>query len=209
MPIPEIVLFDIGNVLIEWQPERFFDRIMPPEDRKRMFATVDLHAMNDCIDRGGDFRTTIYETADRHPEFTAQIRLWHDRWIDLATPAIPRSAALNRALRTKGITTAILSNIGHKPFVIASTRYPFLDEFDHHFLSGPLQTIKPEPQIYAAVEAHFNRPANRLLFADDRIENINAAHARGWRAHHFTSAQGWAETLVTLGLLTEQEAAFQ
>jgi 2-haloacid dehalogenase len=209
MPTPEIVLFDIGNVLIQWQPERFFDSLMPREDRQRMFTQVDLHAMNDRIDRGGDFRATIYETADKHPEFSAQIRHWHDSWIDLASPAITHSATLNSALRNKGITTAILSNIGQETFAIARARYPFLTEFDHYFLSGPLQTIKPEPEIYAAVENHFNRPANRFLFADDRIDNINAALARGWQVHHFKSAKGWAETLVTLGLLTEQEATFQ
>lgn len=206
---PEIVLFDIGNVLIEWQPERFFDRVMPPQDRKRMFAKVDLHAMNDRIDRGGDFRKTIYETADQHPEFTKQIRLWHNNWIDLAAPAIPQCAALNHALRAKGIATAILSNIGAETFALAQSRYPFLDEFDHYFLSGPMQTIKPEPAIYAAVEAHFNCSPNRLLFADDRIDNINAANARGWQTHHFTSAQGWAQTLVAHGLLTDKEASFQ
>jgi 2-haloacid dehalogenase len=208
MPTPKIVLFDIGNVLIQWQPERFFDSIMPVKDRQRMFARVDLHAMNDRIDRGGNFRKTIYETADKHPEFATQIRLWHDNWIELASPAIPHSAALNTALRNKGIITAILSNIGQETFATARARYPFLAEFDHYFLSGPLQTIKPEPDIYAAVEAHFNCPADRLLFADDRIDNIKAAQARGWQVHHFDSAKGWADTLVTLGLLTEQEAAF-
>ncbi len=205
MPTPLIVLFDIGNVLIEWQPERFFDRIMAKADRKRMFATVDLHAMNDRIDRGGDFRATIYETAAQHPEFTRQIRMWHDNWLDLATPAIPRSAALNHALRAKGITTAILSNIGHETHALACKRYPFLCEFDHNFLSGPMKTLKPEPEIYAAVEAHFGLPPDRLLFTDDRIDNITAAKSRGWQTHHFTSSDGWANALINHGLLNTSE----
>lgn len=206
MTRPEIVLFDIGNVLIEWQPERYFDTIMPVAERKRMFATVDLHAMNDRIDRGGNFRETIYETAAKHPEFTSQIRLWHDDWLKLATPEIPKSAALNRALRARGISTAILSNIGLATHNIAANHYPFLTEFDQHFLSGPMGCIKPEPDIYQQVEAACDLPPDRLLFTDDRLENIQAAEARGWQTHHFCSPDGWAQALVNQGLLTPKEA---
>ena len=94
----EAVVFDIGNVLIEWQPERFYDRIMAPADRARMFAEIDLHAMNEAIDKGAPFRETIYATAARHPEWEDKIRLWHDNWIEMASPVIPHSVRLLRAL---------------------------------------------------------------------------------------------------------------
>ena len=85
---PQAVVFDIGNVLIEWRPERFYDTVMAPADRARMFAEVDLHGMNDLIDRGAPFRETIYDTAEAYPQWRDMIRLWHDNWIDMASPAI-------------------------------------------------------------------------------------------------------------------------
>lgn len=202
---PELVLFDIGNVLIEWQPERFFDRVMPKADRKRMFKAVDLHAMNDVIDRGGRFRETIYETADKHPEFREMIRLWHDSWIELAQPAISQNVALNRALRANNVRTAILSNIGHATYNLALERYPYLAEFDQHYISAEMGVIKPDAEIYAMVEAECGLPPDRLLFVDDRVENIDAATTRGWQGHVFRTSVGWAQKLVECGLLSAEQ----
>lgn len=204
MTRPEIVLFDIGNVLIEWQPERYFDTVMSVAKRKLMFATVDLHAMNDRIDRGGGFRQTIYQTARQYPEFADQIRMWHDNWLDLATPEIEQSVALNRSLRSNGVATAILSNIGRDTYELAAKRYPFLTEFDHHFLSGPLETLKPEAAIYQVVEDRLGIAPDRLLFTDDRPENIAAAGQRGWQTHHFIRPDGWADALASHGLLPDR-----
>ncbi|MDP7150477.1 MAG: HAD family phosphatase, partial [Paracoccaceae bacterium] len=100
---PEAVIFDIGNVLIEWQPERYYDRTIGSARRKKMFATVDLHGMNDKVDLGGHFTDTIYATAEAYPEFRAEIRDWHDNWIQLAAPVIDHSVRLLRALRAKGV----------------------------------------------------------------------------------------------------------
>ncbi|MBZ0128467.1 MAG: HAD family phosphatase [Rhodobacteraceae bacterium] len=204
---PEAVIFDIGNVLIEWHPERYFDTVMPPADRARMFASVDLHAMNDRIDRGGDFRAIIAETARANPAFADKIMHWHDHWLDLASPAIPRSVALSRALRREGITTCILSNIGRDTYDLAATRYPFLAEFDRHYLSGHMGVIKPEAEIYEMVEADCGLPPDRLLFTDDRADNIAAAAARGWQTHLFQSSEGWADALVRHGLLSFETAS--
>ena len=71
---PQAVIFDIGNVLIEWHPERFFDQQIGLQRRQALFAAVDLHAMNDHVDRGADFRQTVYDCADQHPEFTSGSR---------------------------------------------------------------------------------------------------------------------------------------
>lgn len=207
MPRPEAVIFDIGNVLIEWQPERFYDTVMPVEDRKRLFATVDLHGMNDAVDRGADFRETIYATAAAYPDFAKHIRMWHDRWLEMARPAIDRSVRLLRALRARGVPVFALTNFGIGSFEIAEAEYDFLSEFDRRYISGHMGVIKPEPEIYAMVEADCGIAPDRLLFTDDRADNIAAARARGWRAHRFEGAAGWAAELVAHGLLTEEDAA--
>ena len=203
---PEAVIFDIGNVLIEWQPERFYDTVMDPTERARMFAEVDLHGMNDQIDRGGDFRATVHDWAARYPRWEEHIRLWHDRWIEMAAPIIPQSLHLLRALRTRGVPVFALTNFGIGTFDLASRHYDFLGEFDRHYISGHMGVIKPEPEIYAMVEQDCGVAPGRLLFTDDRADNIAAARARGWQAHHFDGPQGWAARLVAAGLLNEEEA---
>lgn len=203
---PEAVVFDIGNVLIEWNPERFYDSRLGAETRKRMFAEVDLHGMNDLIDAGGLFRETVYDWAEKYPAWSREIRWWFDHWIDMASPRIEGSIALMRALRAKGVPVFALTNFGIHSFAYAQTQYDFLSEFDRAYVSGHLGVIKPDPAIYAAVEADCGIAPSRLIFADDRADNIAAAAARGWQVHQFSGWQGWAERLVQAGLLTVEEA---
>ncbi len=201
------VVLDIGNVLIEWQPERWYDARIGEARRRAMFAAVDLHAMNDRVDRGEDFRGVIYETADNTPEFRDEIRMWHVHWIELASPVIPRSVRLMGALQAKGIPVFALSNFGIGTFALAVPVYPFLAHFDRAFISGHLRVIKPEPEIYRIVEAEGGVAPGQLLFTDDRAENIAVARARGWQTHLFDGPGDWARRLVSEGLLTESEAA--
>ena len=206
MPV-EAVVFDIGNVLIEWQPERFYDAELGEARRRETFAAVNLHAINDQIDRGADFRETIYAAADEHPAFRDEIRMWHDRWLDMARPEIPHSVHLLRSLRAKGVPVFALSNFGVGTFEIAEVAYPFLKEFDRRYISGYMERIKPEPEIYAMLEADCGVAPEGLLFADDRAENIDMAVSRGWQGHLFDGPKGFADRLVAEGLLTHVEAA--
>ncbi|MEP2783155.1 MAG: HAD family phosphatase [Pseudoruegeria sp.] len=202
----QAVVFDIGNVLIEWQPERHYDRVIGKIRRKAMFDAVDLHAMNDLVDRGEPFRDTVYAAAEALPEFSEEIRRWHDDWLYMASPSIPHSVSLLRALRAKGVQVFALSNFGVETFAIAEVEYPFLSEFDRRYISGHMKMVKPFADIYAAVEDDCGVAPAALLFADDRTDNIDAAAARGWQTHLFTDPLGWAARLVDEGLLTPKEA---
>ncbi len=203
---PEAVIFDIGNVLTCWQPEAFYDRVIGKDRRARLFAEVDLHAMNETVDAGGPFRETIYGWADLYPVWAPEIRLWYDRWIELASPRIEGSIALQRALRRKGIPVFALTNFGEYSFAEALPKLDFLSEFDRRYVSGELKVTKPDPRIYAIVEADSGIAPDRLLFTDDRADNITAAARRGWRTHQFETWQGWARRLVAEGLLSNEEA---
>jgi 2-haloacid dehalogenase len=203
----EAVIFDIGNVLIEWQPERWYDARIGASRRREMFAAVDLHAMNDRVDRGEDFRAVIYATAEANPAFAPEIRMWHDHWIELAQPLIPHSLRLMEALQARAVPVFALSNFGIGTYAAATPRYPFLGRFDRAFISGHLGVTKPAPEIYRIVEAEGGVAPGRLLFTDDRAENLDVAAARGWQTHLFDRPEGLAARLVTEGLLTESEAA--
>lgn len=203
---PQAVIFDIGNVLIGWHPERFYDRAIGEDRRRALFEAVDLHAMNLRVDLGADFTRTIYDTADRNPAFGDEIRMWHDHWIELAQPLIPHSLQLMRALQAKGVPVFALTNFGIESFELAARHFPFLRDFDRSYVSGHLKVIKPDPRIYEIVEQDSGLPPQSLLFTDDRPDNIAAAAARGWQTHLFETPEGWAERLIAAGLLTEEEA---
>jgi 2-haloacid dehalogenase len=207
MTTPRAVIFDIGNVLLEWNPEGFYDRQIGPDARRRLFAEVDLTGMNLSVDAGAPFRATVMATAAAHPAWSEQIRWWHDRWGEMATPLIDRSVRLLRALRARGVPVFALSNFGDDSFAHAQRMLPVLTEFDRTYVSGRMGVTKPDPAIYAAVEADCGLPPEALLFTDDKADNIAAATRRGWQTHHFTDPAGLADRLVGAGLLSRTEAA--
>jgi len=133
--------------------------------------------------------------------------MWHDRWIEMATPVIDHSVRLMGALQAKGVPVFSLTNFGIQSYDYAATRYPFLRQFDRDFISGHMEVIKPDPTIYQMLEDASGLSGDALIFTDDRADNIAAAGARGWRTHHFDGPQGWADRLVAEGLLTRAEAA--
>ncbi len=188
---PDAVIFDIGNVLIRWQPEQHYDRWIGPERRRAMFAAVDLHFMNELMDRGGDFRDTIYETAAQYPEFEQEIRWWHDRWRELASPQIDLSIATLHALKRRGVPVFALSNFGVGSFAQSELDYDFLQEFDRRYISGHMKTTKPSAKIYQMLEEDCGIAPERLLFTDDRTDNIATAKARGWQTHLFQDPRLW------------------
>lgn len=202
----DAVVFDIGNVLIEWNPERYYDALIGEDRRRAMFAEVDLHAMNDGIDRGDDFLQAVQSCAASYPQWRDEILRWHDNWLQMATPPILHSVRLLRALRTRGVPTFALTNFGKGTWDLATPAYPFLEEFDRHFITAYMGVAKPDPEAFAILERDTGIAPERLIFTDDRADNIATAEARGWRTHHFTGPQGWADRLVAEGLLSEAEA---
>ncbi len=206
MPI-EAVIFDVGNVLIEWNPERFYDGAIGEERRKQMFGELDMHDMNNDIDLGAPIKDRVYAFAEEHPKWGDEIRMWHDNWFDMASPAIDHSWRLLRALRSKSVPVFALSNFGDDIWDRAAQTYGILNEFDRKYVSGRMQQVKPFNRIYEMVEEDTGIEPDRLIFADDREDNIATARARGWKTHLFTNPQGWADRLVSEGLLTAEEAA--
>lgn len=202
----EAVVFDIGNVLVEWHPERVYDAVVGPALRDHLFHVVGLDAMNAAVDAGAPFAASVEALAARHPEHAPHIRLWHDRWADMFAPEIPLSAHLLRALRARGVPVLALSNFGRETFAMAERMYPVLTEFDRRYVSGHLGVIKPDPRIYEIVEQDAGVAPGGLFFIDDRADNIAAAAARGWQVHHFTGPEALAARLVAEGILSAEEA---
>ncbi|MEO1000540.1 MAG: HAD-IA family hydrolase [Pseudomonadota bacterium] len=195
----EAVVFDIGNVLIEWDPAKVYGPLLP--DPEAFFARTGLHEMNLAVDRGRPMGEAVAERATAHPADADLIALWESRWAEMARPAIPGSVALLEALRGRGVPVYALSNFGAETFEVARGMYPFLDLFDGRVISAHHRTIKPEARIYEILEEMAGRRGGGLFFTDDRADNIAAAAARGWQTHLFDGPEGLAAALRNAGLL--------
>ena len=200
------VIFDVGNVLLEWKPEAFFSGKYGVARAKAFFAKTEIEAVNYRIDLGAPFKDSLYDYAEKAPEFAAEIRDWHDSWLQMASPDIPHSVRLLRALRSKGVPVFALTNFGIETWEIARGVFPFLDEFDRLYHSSRMKTAKPSPRIYEMVEEDCGHSGDELIFTDDKEENLAAAGVYGWKTHLFTDPAGWAARLVVEGMLTEEEA---
>ena len=201
MTRPDAVVFDIGNVLLGWNPEAFYDGLIGAVRRQALFAAVDLDGMNARIDRGAPFVPTVQAMRDAHPEWAAEIQIWQDRWIEMLTPVIDDSVTALYALKQRGVPVFALSNFGVQTFDWARTRFEVLQAFDMVFISGHLQLMKPEPEIYAALEQGTGMAGAQLFFIDDKPENIAAARARGWQGHVFSDPAALRADLARLDLL--------
>ena len=151
-------------------------------------------------------RQVIYSVADANPKWRAEIQDWHDNWIQLASPSIDHSVRLLRALRSSGMPVFSLTNFGIESFAYAQKNYDFLKEFDRDYVSGHLRVIKPDPKIYEILEKDCGIEPSKLLFTDDRADNIEMAKSRGWQTHLFEGAQSWADRLMSANLLKAEQA---
>ena len=196
------VVFDIGEVLLRWDPHRAYADLIPDADaRTAFFDTCGMWEMNLDIDRGAPFRGRVEEQAARHPEQRDLILAWADRWADMAYDLIPGSWTTLRALRSQGTPVFALSNFGVETFEIAERLYPDLTEFDARFISGHRKVIKPDAAFYEMLETETGFSGEEIIFFDDRQANIDAAKARGWQAHLFTSSEAMTTTLIDKRIL--------
>ena len=201
MPNAKAAVFDLGNVLLEWHPEAFYDAKIGEARRRAFFAEVPIEDMNMRSDLGEDLSTLTRDLAAAHPAWADEIMIWWNNWLDICAPAIGGSVDILAQLKSRGVPVFSLTNFGVETLNIAKREYPFLNTFDHEFVSGALRVMKPDPAIYEAVERGTGLAGADLIFADDKPENIEAARARGWQVHLFEGPDGWEQALKQSGLL--------
>ena len=202
-----VMVFDIGEVLVRWRPEDLYARLVTDDAaRARFFRDICPPEWNARFDRGEPMPEGVEAHAERHPEHAELIRAWWSRWPEMFGPAIEGSIACLRALKAKGTPVFGLTNFAAETFEIAQRMYPVLTEFDGVVVSAHVKRNKPEPEIYAALEALAGVAPETLFFADDSLPNVRAARERGWTAHHFRGAAGLRQALIEADLLKPHEA---
>jgi 2-haloacid dehalogenase len=196
---PEIttVVFDIGNVLIEWDPRHLYRHIFAtPEEIEHFLSTICTSAWNLELDRGKPFAEGVAELVARHPEQEAAIRAFDERWSEMAPGVVPGTLALMERLEARNVPLYAITNFSGEKFAVARLRFPFLDRFRGVIVSAHERLLKPERAIFELLLSRYRLKAQECLFIDDSAANVAGARAVGLAAYHFKDAAGLEQALV-------------
>lgn len=194
------VVFDLGGVLIDWDPRylyrTLFDDPLEMEQFLRSVCTQDWHEQHD---RGRPMRETIPELAREHPEFADQIAAWA-RQPEMYGGAFTDIVEIVSSLRGRTRLFA-LTNWPAETFDLLRSRFDFLDWFDGIVVSGEEGVVKPDPEIFQRLTDRYGLVPAQTLFIDDSPRHVAAAHTFGYQVHQFRRSHELRRTLVHLGLL--------
>ena len=196
LPVP---VFDIGGVLIDWDPRHLYRQIFDDSDAMEHFlATVCTPAWNLQMDAGRRFADAVAELTDVHPEQADLIEAFDARWIETVRGPIDESVAVLTDLKAAGHKVYAITNFSAEKFPIARSHWPFLNLFDGVLVSGEVGLIKPDPAIYQLFAETFDLPLETCSFVDDNVANVTAATELGMTGHRFTDGvamRGWYRSL--------------
>ena len=200
MPAP-IPVFDVGNVLIRWDPRNLYRKLIADEaEREDFLARICSPEWNLEMDRGRAFAEGVAERVALFPQHEALIRAFDERWLETLDGAVEEAVAILEELRAAGVKTYAITNFSREKFALTRTRYPFLDSFEGIIVSAHERLLKPDPRIYALLcERHGLAPAD-CIFIDDNLANVEGARAFGMQGHHFKTAAELRADLRQQGL---------
>ena len=196
------VVFDIGNVLIHWEPRALYRKIFASEDEVEWFlGTVCTPDWNLEQDRGRSFAEAVAEATARHPHHAEAIAAYHYRWAETIVGPIAGTVAILEELAARDVPLYAITNWHQDKFRETKSRYPFLDLFRDIVVSGDERLVKPDPAIYHRLLQRNGLEAASSLFIDDSAKNVKGAEAVGMKAVHFTSPDALRDELTRLRLL--------
>jgi 2-haloacid dehalogenase len=200
MKNPTIAVFDVGNVLIEWDPRHLYRQLFADPARMEWFlAEVCTNEWNVEQDRGRAFADAVAERIAKFPDLAAEIRAYDERWPETVPGEIKDTVVLLESLRANGTRTFAITNFSAEKFPLAQQRFGFLNGFEGVVVSGEEKVLKPDPAIYRTLLERHGLAAGDCLFIDDSPKNVDGARAVGMHAHHFTAPAALAVELKRLG----------
>jgi 2-haloacid dehalogenase len=204
---PTAVVFDLGGVLIEWDPRHLYRQLFDdPYEMESFLAEVTTAEWNAHQDAGRPWAEAVELLVAEHPERRELIEAFHRRWPEMLAGEIPGTVAVLADLRAAGVRLVALSNWSAEMFPFARERFDFLAWFEGIVISGDVGVNKPDPRIFEHLAERFAIEPATALFIDDSPANVDAAAALGFHAIRFTGATALWRELVRLGLLLGAEA---
>ena len=200
----DTVVFDLGGVLIEWDPRHLYRQLLDDEEAiERFLEHVCNDAWNARHDAGRPFAEGVAELVGRHPDQERLIRAYAERWEDMLVGEVPGTVEVLEELDAAGVRLFALTNWSRETFPVARERYPFLARFQGVVVSGEEGIVKPDPALFRVLEDRYDVEPARSLLVDDSATNVEAAAALGYPAERFTSAAALRSRLVTEGVLSD------
>jgi 2-haloacid dehalogenase len=196
------VIFDLGNVLIGWDPRRLYRQLLNDDAQVEWFLReVCNSAWNEQQDAGRPWTEATALLRAQFPQHADLIDAYHLRWEETLVGPIEESVAILAALKARGVRLLALTNWSQETFPIARQRYPFLQWFEGIVVSGEERLIKPDPRIYQCLLDRYAVNPAHALYIDDSARNVAAAEALGMQGWWFRDAKGLHERLIALDLL--------
>lgn len=199
----DTIIFDLGGVLIDWNPRYLYRKILKSEEEVSWFLNnICTSEWNDMQDAGRTFEEATNELVTKHPEWEAPIRAWYGRWQETITGPVQDTVEILRELKNaKTHRLLALTNWSAETFPWALDNFEFLHWFEGIVVSGVEKTRKPYPDFYKILFDRYQVDAARAIFIDDNIKNIEGARQIGLPAIHFVNPAELREELVQRGIL--------
>lgn len=195
------VIFDLGGVLVDWNPMYLYRKVFADEAQAAEFlANICTPDWNEKQDAGRALDEATAERVALFPEWEAEIRAYYGRWIEMIGGLVPGTGDVMRDLKAAGMRLFALSNWNSETFAQIRRAYPEFDLFEDIVLSGDHRCIKPEERFYRIALERIDLPPQSMVFVDDNPRNLRSAEAVGLRALLFTDAGNLRRDLRALGV---------
>jgi 2-haloacid dehalogenase len=199
------IVFDLGGVLIDWNPRHLYRKLIDDEATMEWFLAEVCHsAWNEEQDRGRTFAAAIDEAAALHPDHRSLIAAYFERWDEMLAGPIEGSVVILEELKDAGYELHALTNWSAETFPFARDRFAFLDWFESILVSADVGLIKPDPRIFELLLARIGRPPAACVYIDDNPKNVAAAAALGLDAIAFADAGQLRRDLTHRDLLASR-----
>ncbi len=197
----DTVIFDLGGVLIDWNPRHLFRKLFDDEPAMEHFlkhvCTPEWHLQHDA---GVPFTETRDALKHRYPEHTALIDAFGDRHDEMFPAAIDGTVALLERLAAAHVPLYAITNFPAQMYPIAQRRFPFMTLFKDVAVSGYERLVKPDPALFGILLRRNNIAPSQAVFIDDTMRNVVAANALGLHGIHFTAPDALERELRSLGI---------
>jgi 2-haloacid dehalogenase len=200
---PTAVVFDLGGVLVDWNPRYLYRKLFDDEaEMDRFLSEVCTMEWHHAHDLGVPPEETCPPLIAAHPEYAEHIWAWTARSEEMVAGPIEESVEILRALKDRGVPVYGLTNMETWTYPGRRERYPFLRWFDGTVVSGFEGVAKPDPRVFELLLDRFGLDAARTLFIDDSPKNVAAARGVGMQALEFESPAALRDELIAAGLLS-------
>lgn len=202
LPMPDTVIFDLGGVLIDWNPRHLYRPLFNDDAAmERFLAEVCSPDWNEQQDAGRPWNEAIALLLAKFPKQASLIHAYRERWEEMLGGPLHDTVEILGALRERDIPLYALTNWSHDTFAIARRRYAFLQWFKDIVVSGTEHLIKPDPAIFQLLLKRSGIDPARAVYIDDTLRHVEAARSLGMRALLFRDAASLQRELSSLGLL--------